>query len=276
MTLPEFAIQGRDHIDRRHGEGKTDLTGVDLGQEHRQRLCIRIGEQDEGLLDHVPIVDEDQDGNRIERRPAFRQADFCKDLPFPRAVHLGRLDQGKGNAAHELRQQEDRKGGEHARENDAPAGVQDAQPAADQIVRHQRHLIGHQHQDDVEKEDAAAQFAAPARKAVGRHRGDRHLQDHDGHHQQDAVPQLQQVFRRFYKPRDVLGQGDLVGNELQVDRLRDVAALGGREDHAVVCLDLGLGHEPSTSFPNQSSALKRMAIRITITMAMTTAAEESF
>ena len=302
--------QRGDHIHARHREGETDLAGIDVREEHRQRLCVRVLEEDQRLLDHVPVVDEDQYRDRIERRAALRQADLREDLPLGRAVDLGGLDQRVRDAAHEFGQQKDRKRREHAGQDDRPGGVDDAQPRADEEVRHQRDLIGHEHQDHVEKEDAVPQLAAPARKAVRRHRGDRHLKDHDRQHQQDAVPVFDEVIRRFDQTGNILRERHPVGDEFEVDVLRDEAAARGGKDHAVVRADLAFRHErvgegqhrrqqekhreheaeqkhdtsgegtfllhPSTSFPNQSSILNSSAMRTTITAAMMTAAAESF
>ena len=70
-----------------------------------QRLLRRIRQENERLLDHVPIVDKDQNGDGIERRAALRQTDAPEDLPLARAVQLGRFDQRYRDTPHELREQ---------------------------------------------------------------------------------------------------------------------------------------------------------------------------
>ena len=82
-----------------------DLAGVDLRQIDGQRLLRRIRQENERLLDHVPIVDKDQNGDGIERRAALRHADAPEDLPLARAVQLGRFDQRHRDTPHELREQ---------------------------------------------------------------------------------------------------------------------------------------------------------------------------
>ena len=235
--------QTRDHIHRRHGEGKADLAGVNTGKEHRERLRLGILEQDKGLLDHVPIIDKDKDRDRIERRTALGQADLGEDLPLPRSVHLCRLDKRIRDTAHEFRQQENRERREHAGQDDRPRRIQNAEPLADEIVRHERDLIRHEHKDNIEEEYAAAYLTAPAGEAVGRDRRNADLKNDDRHNEEDTVPELEQIFRGLYKPGDILRERDLIGDELEVHGLGDVAAGGRGKDHAVVGFDLRFGHE---------------------------------
>ena len=171
--------------------------------------------------------------------------------------------------------------------------------------------VGHEHQDHIKEEKKAPHLPPPAGEAVGGDGGHPHLEHHDGHHQYHAVPELQQVVRALEQNGDVLGQAHLVGDELQIHRLGDVGVPGDAGEHlAVVGGDLALGHEgvgksqhrgqkkrhgeegrqhrqdptaeiplfdhPSTSFPKTSSALNSRAMRATITMASSTAAEDIF
>ena len=262
------------------------------------------------LLDHVPIVDKDQNGDGIERRAALRHADAPEDLPFARAVQLGRFDQRYRDTPHEFREQKYRERRERTGQQDGPLGVQDAEPVGHQIVRHERDLIGHEHQDHVEKEDGIAHLAAPAREAVGRDGRDHELRKDDRHGEDDGVPELIDVIRAFEQDRPILAERDFVRNEFQVDGFGDIAfaVLGVVEDLAVVGRDLALRHErvrdgeqrrhdeeereqdgqqhddragkiaflfhPSTSFPKQFSIRNSSAIRITITIARKTAAAD--
>ena len=130
-------------------------------------------------------------------------------------------------------------------EDDGPAGIVDAQKLGHQIIGHQRHLIGHEHQDHIKEEDGIPYPAPPAAEPIGGHRRHRHLQQHDGHHQDHRVPDLQQIFRAFDQRCDILGKAHLVRDELQVHLLGDIAAAAGNggKDRAVVGVDLRLRHE---------------------------------
>ena len=235
-------------------------------------------------------------------------------FPAVRPVQLGRLDEGAGDAPHGLGQQEHRERREGAGENDGPAGAQQPQPVADQIVGHQGDLGGHQHQDHIEEKQERTHFPPPAGEAVGGDGGHRQLQQHHRHRQNHRVPEFQQVVGALDEGGDVLAEADLVGDELQVHRLGYVGlpvAAGDVGEHlAVVGADLALGHKgvgdgqhrghqkgqgkarrqqrqgeaaeiavlfhPSTSFPKMSSTLNSSAMSATITRAISTAAEAIF
>jgi len=304
--------QTRHHVDDGGREGDADLARVDRGEEHGERLRVRVRQEDERLFDHVPVVDKDKDGDGVERAAALRQADVPEHVPLAGAVELGRLDERDGNAAHEFCEQKHRERRECAGQDDGPAGVEDAEPVAHEIVRHERHLIGHEHQNYIGKEDAIAHPAPPPRETVGGHRGDEQLQQHDRHDEDHAVPEFEQIVGAFKEDRQILREAHLVGDELEHDLLGDVAlAVRGVGEHlAVVGGELRLRHErvrdrqhgrhqkqegehggqqrhgaaaeiallfhPSTSFPNQFSTAKRMASSATMTSASSTAAAESF
>ena len=311
LLAVEEQQQAGDHIDHGDGEGNADLAGVDRGQVHRQGLLGGVGQQDQRLLDHVPVVDEDQNRDGIEGAAALGQADILKNLELAGAVQLGGLDQGIGDAPHKLGEQKHREGREGAGQDNGPTGIEDAQPVADQVIGHQGHLVGHQHQNDVGKENHVADLAAPAGEAVGRHRGNNQLQNHDGHHQNHRIPELQEIVRAPEQDGNILGKAHLVGDKFQVDGIGNIAGtlLDRGEDLAVVGRDFALGHKgvgngqdrgqqkqqgehrrqdgqgraakepglfhPSTSFPNQFSTAKRMAISTTMPRARITAAAES-
>ena len=78
------------------------------------------------------------------------------------------------------------------------------QPVADQIVRHQRDLIRHEHQNHIEEENAVTHLAAPAREAVGGDGCHQKLREHDRHDQNHRVPELVQEIRAFEQHRKIL------------------------------------------------------------------------
>ena len=67
--------QGRDHIHGGHGEGQADLSAVDVGEKDGKGLAVRILQKDQRLLHHVPVVDEHQNGDGVQRAAALRQAE---------------------------------------------------------------------------------------------------------------------------------------------------------------------------------------------------------
>ena len=57
---------GGDHIDHRRSKGNPQLLGVNGSQVNRQGLFHGVLQENEGLLHHVPVVNEQQDPHRIE------------------------------------------------------------------------------------------------------------------------------------------------------------------------------------------------------------------
>ena len=96
-------------------------------------------------------------------------------MPLVRAIDLGRFNDGHGDAAHEFGEQKHRERRERAGQEDRPPGIEQVQPVTDQIVRHQRDLIRHEHQDHIEEKQTVAHLTAPAREAIGRNGRDHQL-----------------------------------------------------------------------------------------------------
>ena len=174
-----------------------------------------------------------------------RMADVPENVPLARAIQLRRFNQRSRNPTHGLGEQKHRKRRKRARQNDCPAGVEQSQKIRDQIVWHQRHLIGHEHQNDVGKEDGVPDFAAPSRVAVGGDRRDRQLRQHDRRDQNHRVPEFIEEVRAFQQHRKILREAYFVRDEFQIDFVFDVAlAVGCVLKHLpVVGGDFALRHE---------------------------------
>jgi hypothetical protein len=112
----------RYHIDCGDGEGKPDFARIDGGEKYGQRLFFRVGQKDERLFHHVPVVDEHEDGDGIERASAWGRQTWVKSdtlLPVSFAARWRPPD-----AAHKFCQQENGKRGEGAGQDDRPAGIE--------------------------------------------------------------------------------------------------------------------------------------------------------
>ena len=98
---------------------------------------------------------------------------------------------------------------------------------------------------DVGEEDGIAPFGIKPGEAVGGKQGHQSLEDHDRHHQDHRIPELEEIIRTFQKHGFVLAEADQIGDDLQIHLIGHVGACGGDavEDLAVVGGDLRLGHK---------------------------------
>ena len=129
------------------------------------RFCIR--QKDQRLLHHIPVINKDQDCYRAQRSFTERHTYIFKNLPFSSSIDLRCLHHRFRDPSHILGQKEYRKGRKNTRQPDSPPGIQYIQPFTDQIVWYQRYLIRHQHQDNINKENAFLQPASVSGKPIG-------------------------------------------------------------------------------------------------------------
>ena len=120
------------------------------------------------------------------------------------------------------------------------------QPLGYQIVGNQRHLIWHQHQNNVYKKDNLLDPSPVSGKAKGSPRRNQKLKHHNGNYQNNGIPKLKQVFRTFEQNRNILAKGYHIRNKFQIHLFRNVhfpSGVGGGKNLAVVGGNLGSRHK---------------------------------
>ena len=167
-------------------------------------MLLRIRHQDQGLLYHVPVINKYQNGRGANGPFAQRQTYPAVNLPLPGAVYLRRLHHRRRDPAHELCQQKHCERRKDAGQPDGPIGIQQVQPVTDQVVGYQRHLIGHQHQDNVRKENDLSDSPPVSGKSIGSQGGHYQLEYHDRSYQYHGIPELEQILRTLEQHRIVL------------------------------------------------------------------------
>src|SRR5690606_31194385 len=132
-------------------------------QIHLLRHVDRHGEQvgslqiEQRLYQTVPLTDEEEHGNRRNRRTGQRQNDVPPHLQRVRTVDHGGFIEYLGDAEHELAQQEEQRCAacEVARNGDRVEGAYPTEIIEKHVLRHERglyrqHQCPHHHgEDDV-------------------------------------------------------------------------------------------------------------------------------
>ena len=203
-------------------------------------MQVGVLHKHERLLDHIPVVDENEHRYRNYRALAERNVYPCEYLELARTVELCCFDIGNRYALHHLRQQEYAERREYARQDDRPAHIRDRlvhlvryhigscgnyrsgvvlDEVGNEKVRDERYLIRHYQQYYVSKEYYRLELVRIPRKAVCCEYRKQHLKYCYRDSEYHRVPEFQQVIGAFQQHAGILVECYLVGDELEVDVL---------------------------------------------------------
>ena len=137
-----------------------------------------------------------------------------KSAQRPRTVDGRGLQQRDGHGIEPLCHDKYRKCTEYTRQDDGPKRIHDAHCVRHQIARNHRDLKGHQHQNDVQREQRPPPAKPQPGKRPCRGRAHQHLSQHLGEHDGAGVPEhgeklrcVQQKLRQWLERGPAWQQG---------------------------------------------------------------------
>ena len=142
-----------DHASRHEPPVIEDIDVVEVGQPHRERKSVRVGHHDGRPEEVVPRADEDERGQRRERRTREREYDAQVHAEPPGAVHAGGVLEILRNREKELPQEERPVRGEESGEYDPLVRVQEMVFPQEEVDRDGQNRSRDHQRRQVEEED---------------------------------------------------------------------------------------------------------------------------